>query len=153
MFSWRKNFGWGTLDSGIFVMVHDKTAPAGENWDACMADLASFAEGHNPMAIVFTDGGAPTGPQRAALNRLVGKSPPTAVVSDAVITRFVVSSLALMNASIATFSSKEIGQAWLHLGLSGNVAKNVASELAQQKRHLAPFQTLRRALNIPDAAV
>lgn len=148
MFEWRDDFGWGELEVGVFVMIHGTSAPKDADWDDCMTALASYAEVATPRALVFTDGGAPKGPQRAALNRLVGKSPPTAVVSDALVTRFVVSSFALMNSSIASFSSSEIELAWQHLGVEGHSRVAALSSLTHRTRAAAAsFPTLRRALH------
>lgn len=148
MFTWRDGFGWGELEVGVFVMIHGTTAPHDADWDDCMAALARFSEAATPRALVFTDGGAPKGPQRAALNRLVGKSPPTAVVSDALVTRFVVSSFALMNSSIASFTTSEIELAWQHLGVEGPSRVAALSSLTHRTRAAAAsFVTLRRALH------
>jgi hypothetical protein len=147
---WRNHFGWGKLGVGVFVMVHDKTGPADRDWEDCMKDLEEFAAGRTPSAIVFTDGGAPKGAQRAELNKLVGKSPPTAVVSDALVTRFVVSSFALMNPSIACFASHEINEAWHHLGLSDARTSLATADLIRQARSVdVAFRTVRAALRIP----
>lgn len=146
----RSNFAWGTLDVGVFVMMHDKTTPSDEDWTICMQDLEQFAQRHEPSAIVFTDGGAPRGSQRSALNALVGKSPPTAVVSDALATRFVVSSFALVNPRIACFSSVELEAAWRHLGLAGARSSRAQGDLVRQARtHAFTFRTARAALGGP----
>jgi hypothetical protein len=149
---WRKNFGWCELSVGVFVMVHDKTPPGDADWSDCLVDLHACARRAAPRAIVFTDGGAPDGRQREALNRVVmGKAPPTAVVSDALVTRFVVSSLALINPSIASFAAYEIDDAWRHLGLRQADARLATADLMRQARLMGPvFVTLRAALQLPD---
>ncbi|MBX3273901.1 MAG: hypothetical protein KF729_26790 [Sandaracinaceae bacterium] len=143
------NFAWGTLDVGAFVMIHDKSAPSDSDWDACIGELASYrARAPRPCALILTDGGAPTGAQRRRLDALVSDSPPTAVVSDAVVVRFVVASLALMNASIATFSSREIVKAWRHLGVGAADAIRGRTELRRIAETLSPtFVTLRNAID------
>lgn len=148
MFTWCKGFGWGRLEAGIFVMVHGKDAPAPADWDACMADLAAYAETSRPRALVLTDGGAPKGDQRAALNRLVGREPPTAVVSDALVTRFIVSSFALTNPSIASFSSREIQLAWAHLRVEGPAREGATAELRAASRNALSFSTLQKAVQV-----
>lgn len=149
MLTVREHFCWGVITNGVFVMVHDGDVPGNRDWDECMGDLERFSRGQRPTAMVFTDGGAPSRPQRAALNRLVGKSPPTAVVSDALVTRFVVSSFALVNSSIASFASSEFDHAWSHLGLTGGAAIEARDELAREAKTLpASFKSIKRAFKL-----
>jgi hypothetical protein len=149
MLTERPNLAWGELSVGVFVFFHSKAAPADVDWKDAMAALGRFANKTSPKAIVFTDGGAPTGPQRDELNRLVGKTPPTAVVTDALVVRFVVSSLALRNSSIATFSLSEFGDAWRHLGLNERDAAYARDELTLAMSHLSDnFKTARSLLKL-----
>lgn len=146
----KGSFAWGALDAGVFVMIHDRQAPDDADWDECIRELDAYRRAHPaPRAIIFTDGGAPTGPQRRRLDRLVESSPPTAVVSDTVVVRFVVASLALLNSSIATFASSEIDAAWKHVGLDGPAAQRARAELRKTVETLGPqFVTVRRALGL-----
>lgn len=86
--------------------------------------------------LVLTDGGGPSPDQRKQLQRaLSGQTFRVAVVTDSIKVRFIVSSVALLNSSISTFSLSDIGRACEYLGLSKSevdVALKVADELAYE---------------------
>lgn len=103
------------LGNRCLLFVHSKKPPSDEDaaevvrvYRSLGNDLASY------RCIAITDGAAPTSSQRAEQQKEFGdavKSIRTAVVSDALTVRFVVSSLALFVKSIKAFEPKEFTRA------------------------------------------
>jgi hypothetical protein len=85
--------------------------------------------------LVVTDGGGPNPEQRKQLQKaLSGHTFRVAVVTDSIKVRFIVSSVALLNSEIQTFSIADMGRACEYLGLSKQeieVALKVAQELGR----------------------
>ena len=117
----KKTLDFRTLGS-LMILRESNDTPTDPDWDAFLAELRVQRPNFKAMRIiVFTDGGGPTSAQRKRLaEALGGSSVQVAVVTDRTAVRFIVSSIALLNKSISTFSVKETTKAyeWLKLSLS-----------------------------------
>ena len=87
----------------IVLLLHDWEAPTAQEWSSVMEHVKD-----EMRAIAITDGGAPTRDQQLQLKRiLAGGSAPTAVVTDMMRARFIISIIALFNSEIKAFSSAQ----------------------------------------------
>src|SRR5262245_2077966 len=101
----------------VFLVVHTKKNPSDAEWDDYLAELEKHKEELEELhTLVFTDGGAPNGAQRKRLNDILANRPfRAAVISNAMIARFVVASMALFNKKIRSFHPGELPLAYKHL--------------------------------------
>ena len=109
------------------LVLRQNAKPASEtDWSNFLRELVRLRPRFAEMAaLVVTDGGGPTVDQRKQLTKVMnGATIQTAVVTDALSVRFVVSSVALFNKTIRTFSRSELplAYAWLKLPKS-DIAK------------------------------
>jgi hypothetical protein len=88
--------------------------------------------------IVRTDGGGPSPPQRKSLEEALGGAPArVAVVSDHLKVRFVTSTIALFQKELRSFMTKEIQQAYDHLGMSESERRHADTSLKEMEAELA----------------
>lgn len=113
-----QHFFFALVESGS-VLVHTRQNPTDAEWTEYLQALRKVRPAAPPWVLVFTDGGGPTPAQRQALTRGIGGQHYTgAVLGDAPVTRFIIASMALMNADIRTFHPDELEAAFLYLKLS-----------------------------------
>ena len=103
----------------LIILRENSTTPTDRDWDEFLEILAANRPNFPKIKIlVKTDGGGPSTEQRKRLSVALGGRPVrVAVVTDSIKVRFIVSSIALLNSEIATFSNKEIAEAYQHLSL------------------------------------
>ena len=104
----------------LIVLRENNVTPTDRDWDEFMQILTLNRPDFPRIKIlVKTDGGGPNAEQRKRLSVALGGVPVrVAVVTDSIKVRFIVSSIALLNSEIATFSNKEIAEAYQHLSLT-----------------------------------
>lgn len=130
------------------VFVNSKKNPTNEEYDNVLKlyrRLASELAGYRCLAI--TDGAGPTLQQRQQQQKEFGnvlKNIPTAVVSDAITVRFVVSSAALFIKTIRAFDVKEFHKALAFLGFPDDQHEGVITRLGAVPR--GKFKALDAAL-------
>lgn len=109
-----------TVGSSMIVLRENKSTPRDEDWDAFLHCLASNRDNSARIKIlVMTDGGGPNQEQRKRLEvALGGRVFRVAVVTESMKVRFIVSSIALLNREIRTFTPREIGEAYRHLDMN-----------------------------------
>jgi hypothetical protein len=124
---------WFRYVGRIFLAIHTKDPPSDEEWDAALVGMREWAQGPGrPCTLVFTDGGAPNTAQRQRLQKaLNGKDLLIAVLSGALIPRFVNASIALFNKSIRSFTPDEFPQARQHLMLTEQELKQLRETFSQ----------------------
>lgn len=143
-----EHLAWGKLRSGVCVVLHDNRAPSDDAWNACIRHISVWAGEPRACAIIFTDGGAPTSTQRKLLSAVFSHSPPTAVVSDALVVRFVVSAFALASPKIATFTPADMPKVFPHLEVGNVAARASMSELVMEGARLGGrFRTVQLAID------
>lgn len=123
----------------MIVIRQNKDTSSDQDWDDFLDLLVERrAEFATLKILVVTDGGGPSMAQRKRLEiALDGQPVRVAVVSDSMKTRFIVSSIALLNRDMSSFRAGEMAQAYDHLGLTldeRRTAKTTLDELAPRVR-------------------
>lgn len=121
------------LPNQCLLFVNSKKAPSADEYAHVLdlyrrrrADLGSY------RCLVITDGAAPSAQQRKQQQQEFGdviKSIPTAVVSDAITVRFVVSSAALFVKTIKAFDIGEFPSALGFLSFTDAQKEEVSARL------------------------
>jgi hypothetical protein len=104
----------------MILLRENRHTPTNSDWDDFMRLLVENRENFPRLKIlVVTDGGGPNADQRKRLEKaLAGRPVRVAVVTDSTKVRFIVSSIALLNREIKTFSMNEMKDAHAHLSLT-----------------------------------
>jgi hypothetical protein len=117
------NFSHKRLDT-LLVAVHNAQPPTDADWkgymDLCV-DLERDLDGHleRARALIFTDGGVPTGTQRNQITKLLrGRSAASAVVTDNLMVRAALGLLSVINPGVKVFSTRD----WKKAAEFANVA-------------------------------
>jgi hypothetical protein len=144
---------WSQMIGRVCLLVHTQQAPADSEWDACLVKLgAGLKKFPNRMCgLVFTDGGSITASQRKVGKEILGGyAMPLAVLSGALIPRFVVASVSLFNKSIRSFTPTEFSQACNHLQLDNEEIKLLRPAFAELQQKMLPskVQALELALAV-----
>lgn len=128
----KRNLITRTVGS-VLVLRQTNEDPSDVEWSESLRHLGALLRTHgsNVKALVYTEGGAPTIPQRKLLAQALSTTPiRAAVVSDDVKARFTSSTVALGNRNHRSFSVAELPKALIHLGLTPDEAKGVEDVLA-----------------------
>jgi hypothetical protein len=128
---------------GLLMLIRQNhNAPTDQDWDETLRLMTlNPAEMVKLKVLVVTDGGGPTPEQRKRLDRTMGGKPVlTAVVSDSMKVRFIVSSVALLSAKIQSFRKSEIEQAFKFLGLDARERRVALDNIAELDTLVAPPQ-------------
>lgn len=101
----------------VFVVQNDKN-PSDDEWDAYVANVTAHLDTPNGAGLAFTDGGAPNSKQRDHMRETLGvRSPRSAVISDSVLVRGVVTALSWFNPNTIAFSPARARDAFAFAGL------------------------------------
>jgi hypothetical protein len=134
----------------IFIALHTKTPPSDAEWAPMCASIANTSTlAPNAGGLVFTDGGAPSTAQRKQLNDAMnGRDLPIAVMSHALIPRFVNASISLFIKSIRSYSPEEFPQAIEYLQITQEERQTLTPILLELRQRMGPerLKTLTRAL-------
>jgi hypothetical protein len=124
------------------IIRQNQNAPSDQDWDETLRLMTlNPAEMDRLKVLVVTDGGGPTPDQRKRLERAMGgKAVRTAVVSESVKVRFIVSSVALLTAKIQSFRKNEMVQAFTFLGLDTRERQLALTNVAEMDLLVAPPQ-------------
>jgi hypothetical protein len=127
----------------MIVSCENKETPTDAEWDDFLSVLVANRSSFPTLKIlVLTEGGGPTTTQRKRLETaLGGQTVRVAVVTDSIKVRFIVSSVALLNRHISTFSRAEFERACEYLELHSSeqrLAKQVLAEMETLVRPDAP---------------
>jgi hypothetical protein len=119
----------------MLISLENKETPTDEEWDDFLKVLR---EGRDDFAtlklLVITEGGGPTAAQRKRLEQaLGGRTLRVAVVTDSIKVRFIVSSIALLNRFISTFSKAELPRAYEYLGLAAGEQRAAMLAVAEME--------------------
>lgn len=124
----------------LLVSCQNNETPSDVEWDEFLRILVANRENFATLKLlVVTDGGGPTAAQRKRLEAaLAGQSIRVAVVTDSIKVRFIVSSVALLNRHISTFSRAETARAYQYLGLSPTEQQLAAQTAAELEAMIRP---------------
>lgn len=105
---------------GVRVALHSAKNPTPADWEQAL----EWTRGRMRLParpvryLILTEGGAPSGTQRAEFNKLVkNQQILTAIVTSSTITRGIVTAMAWINSSIRAFREDDIDGALLYLGI------------------------------------
>jgi hypothetical protein len=132
----------GTLS----LWVQTKTPPSDAEWETALKELSV----NHARALVFTDGGAPNSLQRKRLSETISGRGETvsAVLSYAMIPRFVNASIALFLKSLRSYNPEEFPQAIAYVNITNEEKDIIIAELfkAQSSLGIENTVTVTRAL-------
>ncbi|MFT3765238.1 MAG: hypothetical protein QM820_06935 [Minicystis sp.] len=118
----------------IFVLVHGTSPPSDEAWSAYL-DALRQVDLSRARSLVFTQGGAPSGVQRARLQEIMGgRESLGAIVTESTWVRAVGKALSLANPSLQVFSPDDLAGACRHLKLSEAESAVVERKLAELRK-------------------
>jgi hypothetical protein len=106
------HFAFKRMDT-LLVLVHDGLAPSDDAWQRYLEVCAQLdrslpASTDQARALIFTDGGVPTGPQRTALSQILkGRAAISAVVSDSMLIRSSIGLFSIINPGLKVFPSAD----------------------------------------------
>jgi len=119
----------------LYLLIHGTESPDDATWDRYVDALGRADRPKGFLKIlVLTEGGGPTGPQRARLEAVTVRGDRPAGVSSAAIPRFAVSVIALMNRSIRSFAPGDFDRAVEFLGLSADERRAALQQIESLKR-------------------
>ena len=126
----------------LLIIRQNQHAPSDEDWDEALRLMTlNPAELDQLKALVVTDGGGPTPAQRKRLHHAMsGKSVRSAVVSESMKVRFIVSSVALFLSRIQSFRKDELEQAFNYLDLDAAERRLAQENVAEMDRLVASAQ-------------
>lgn len=117
----------GTLDR-MTIAVHDTSPPTDEQWARWIA--LCTGQGEPLRVLVESHGGAPHAKQRKALNdALTGRAMRSAVLTDSIVARGVVTALAWLGIPLRAFPLGDYKSAGDYLGLSQHELTVVVEQL------------------------
>lgn len=91
--------------------------------------------------LTFTKGGAPSAAQRKDLNELLaGREVLTAIVSDAIMMRGVVTALSWFNRNVKVYSMDDAEEAFRYLGVPPNLHQHVWDDIRRLETELVGFR-------------
>jgi hypothetical protein len=138
--------------ASLLVLRENAETPSDPEWDDCLRQLKTMGPDFSKVKVlVVTEGGGPTPAQRSRLSAVTGgKTLRSAVVTESVRVRFIVSSVALFMPAIASFGVDEINRAYEHLRLDlqqrvmlERVLKEMSDELTRPPPTIPPPGRLR----------
>ena len=121
----------------MILLRENGSTPVDADWDGFLDILIKNRENfQNLKCLVVTDGGGPNAAQRKRLETaLAGRPLRVAVVTDSPKARFIAAMITFLNRDHRGFSKQEIGEAYVHLGMS----KAEQSQATEVLRELEPL--------------
>jgi hypothetical protein len=104
----------------VVVVVQNDIAPTNEEWDIYLENIGNCRDEGNASGVAFTDGGTPNALQRQRVNdALCGRRACSAVVSNSIAVRSVITALRWFNPETAAFSGRNVASALRFAGVEG----------------------------------
>ena len=124
----------------MMILRENQHDPLESEWDEFLGFLTTNADDLTSIRmLVRTDGGVANASQRKRLAQALGKNNPlVAVVSDAMKVRFAGATIALFQANYRQYTTKELSQAYVHLGLDREERKIAETTLKELEAILYP---------------
>lgn len=140
-----------SLVGTLLVVVHTKQNPSEMEAQSTFPIFQESIKKYPTLrAIVFTEGGAPSPAQRNALREVMrGHDLPVAVLSAALIARFVNASISLFHRSLRSYAPNEYPQACEYLRIYGQEKFQLEAALQAVQREFGEERTpsITRALH------
>src|SRR5215831_11606107 len=125
---------------GVVVLVVQNGAdPSNAEWDLYLANIRTCLDLPHATGIAFTDGGTPDALQRGRVNELIaGRRPPSAVVSNSIAIRSVITALRWFNPHTAAFSGRNVDAALRFVHVEGQRVAGLWQFVLGLDRQLTP---------------
>lgn len=123
------------FEGRVAVAVHGRSDPSNLEWRGYLRDTAAQPQISALRVLVISYGGGPRGAQRKELTDALRQSAPTAFLSDKVLARALVNTMAWFNPKLRAFALHEDGAAFDFLGLTDaerQSARRIRAELEKQ---------------------
>jgi hypothetical protein len=130
---------WQDDEGAIVIVVENAISPTVEEWNAYCAKVEATLHRTKPRGIALTDGGGPNAAQRNQINELLaGREAPSAVVTDSLMVRGIVTALSWFNKQTAAFSPLAITKALRHVDVRGERARQLWQMIVELDATLHP---------------
>jgi hypothetical protein len=122
----------------VMVQVHGTLPPHSDEWSAYVKAVRDcLAQGLDLRVFVVTKGGGPSASQRVELNTmLAGRTVRTAVITESIIVRMIISALLLMNPGMKAFEPAGASKAIAYLGVNPRQAREIEQTALELWRSL-----------------
>ena len=125
-----------SIVDGVLIAVHTAYGPTDDEWRSYL----HLYESHQQLVranLVVTRGGGPNAKQREAMSKLKNlRAFATAVVSDSVVARGIVTAISWIGKPIRAFTPSETDLAFEYLGVATDTRAKVRLEVAALKSEL-----------------
>lgn len=112
----------------VFIVVHSREAPSNEEWDEYLEYYVAHLDKCQRI-LVISDGGGPNAVQRKKTSEAIKNTKTmTAVCTDQMLVRGIVTALAWFNNKIEAFPKKNVAEALKFLGASEAAASRLMAE-------------------------
>ena len=123
----------------VVMVVQNAVAPSNEEWEAYLAIIRSCLDLPNASGLAFTDGGTPDALQRGRVNELIrGRRAPSAVVSNSLAVRSVITALRWFSPETAAFPPRNVQAALSFARVEGRRVPAVWRAVLAPDRQLTP---------------
>lgn len=130
---------WQDGTTALLLSVHGEPAPTDEEWHRYCEWIPGLLSHPNAAAIVITDGGAPSSAQREQMRKALGTAARwTAVITDKVMVRGVVTAIRWFNPKVCAFAPWELPEALKFVGVSGDQVQSLREVWLALDKQLEP---------------
>jgi hypothetical protein len=130
---------WQDATTALLLGLHGAQTPSDAEWDHYCSWIPGLLAHPNGGCLVLTDGGAPTSAQRETLRKCLGReSRWTAVVTDKVVVRGVVTAIRWFNPKVCAFAPWELAGAFKFVGLAATQVPSIRDALVALDAQLEP---------------
>ena len=130
---------WQDATTALVIGVHGEDPPSDAEWERYCSLIPELLAHPNGACVVLTDGGAPTSAQRETMRRHLGRqSRWTAVVTDKLLVRGVVTAIRWFNPKICAFAPWEFPEVFRFVGLRADQVQSVCDALCSLELRLEP---------------
>lgn len=130
---------WQDASIALLLGVHGEQAPSDQEWDQYCSWIPGLLGHPNGVSLVFTDGGAPSTAQRERLRKHLGTASRwTAVVTDKILVRGVVTAIRWFNPKVCAFAPWELAEALKFIGVNGAQVPSLSEAIQALDKQLEP---------------
>jgi hypothetical protein len=129
----------------FIVLVHSADPPGDDEWGELLELCRELPKTRRPNGLVYSDGGAPTLKQRAALRPVLGEvTEHLSVITGSEFARVVAAAIRWFFPTFRTFSPDNFDEALDHIGAVGSerlVLRRAVDDLRRAMRDTGPSVT------------
>lgn len=131
------------------IVVQNTQPPLDSDWERYLAECKAMdvelgGDFGKCSAIIFTDGGSPTSPQRLKLRELLkGRDAISVIITDNLMARGAISIVSLFNKALVVFPSKDWKAAFTHARIPESRQMEFLHHAVALSREVGDCKTLR----------